>query len=142
MAQEMEMQNNLMALEMKKMELQQVLTESQQLAGIAAPVTVTPNLNNLLPVNAGASTPLSATLGANAQMNSSLGAAQSSTGLRRALTASVSSGSTLNSRRSINRDLTNLINSTVPDASLADTGVAHRARSVSQSRSLASHHRR
>jgi len=142
MAQELEMQNNLMALEMKKLELSQVLAESQQLAGLGPPVTTTPNLNSLLPVNPGATTALSATLGANAQMNSGLGTAQSSTGLRRALTASVSSGSTLNTRRSINRDLTNLINSTVVDASPAEGIVSRRARGVAASRSIASHHRR
>jgi len=145
LAQEMEMQNNLMALEMKKQELSQVLAESQQLARMGAPVTTTPNLNNLGTLNAAATNPLSGTLGANAQLNSArsgIGAASSSMSLRRALTASVSTGSTQNGRRFVNRDLTNLINSTVVDATTVDNGAYRRHNTVSHSRSLASHHQR
>lgn len=143
MAQQLELQNNLMALEFKKMELNQVLAEANALAGgRGGPVSVTPNINNILPVNPGGPTStLSASLGANAQLSdsqSNLSAQQASLGLRRALTRSLSSGSTLSDRRTIGRDLTNMINSTATDAS--QEFISRRA--LNRSRSISSHHQR
>ncbi|MFM8270035.1 MAG: hypothetical protein ACKN9V_07585 [Pseudomonadota bacterium] len=143
-AQELELQNNLLILEAKKMELSQVLAEARQLGG--APVgTGVPNLANVLPANPGATTPLAASLSANAQLKSGeagMGNVQSSLGLRRALTASISSGSTQNSRRAISRDLTNMINSTAVDTLTAYDGPSRRVRESSPARAIASHHRR
>lgn len=146
-AQELELQNNLMALEFKKMELSQALAEARQLSGGGGePLPLgMPNLGGFVPSNPGATTPLTATLGANAQMDSKaggLGLAQSSSGLRRALTASISSGSTQRSRRAINRDLADMINSTEAYTAQADDGISRRSRSVSTSRAIASRHRR
>jgi len=145
MAYEMELQNNLMALEFKKMELTQVLAETNAVAaGQAVPITTTPNINNLAPMNPGATNTLSASLGANAQLNPAqpeFSSQASSRGLRRALSRSLSSGSTMRDRRAIGRDLTNMINSTVADSSSGAIPRAIRARREIASHS-SSHHSR
>jgi hypothetical protein len=127
---DLRLQQSLLELEYKKMELNQVLAQTQALAS-ATTGSVTPNVYRA-EANTRSENPLAAALGANSKVSSqseqSLG--ESSLGLRRVLNASISTGST---RKRGFSDL-----SQFSSASLAETGftpseggVSRRARGIS-----------
>ena len=135
MMSQMMLQNSLMNLEYKKMELAGILAQINQVSGGELTSPSTPNINSLLQ---SPTIQPSASLGANALANNSsasanpsLGSAESSFGLRRALAGSLSSGSTGSiRRRSFSNDLAVFRNSTAGTAEGASYGVRNSVRSL------------
>ena len=105
---EVELQNRLLSLEYKKLELAQVLAETNRQSGGALISSNTPNLNSFVQSQ---TNPIAGGLNSftgnkkDSSSASSLGGAKSSVGLRRVLNASISSGSTRAQRRAFQSDL-------------------------------------
>jgi hypothetical protein len=101
---QLQMQQNLLALEFKKAELTRLLNESNRLAGISGVPSIAPNKSNLQSGLSSNQNPMAAALGStvlNSSDNFSSGVT-SSLGLKKALNASLGSGST---RKQVRSDL-------------------------------------
>lgn len=136
MMSQMMLQNGLLNLEYKKMELAGILAQINQVSGGGLTSQSTPNINSLLQ---SPTIQPSASLGASALANNSsaaganpsLGSAESSFGLRRALAGSLSSGSTGSiRRRTLSNDLAVFRNSAAGPVEGASYGVRNSVRSL------------
>jgi len=133
LAAQMQLQNNLLALELKKMELNQILAESQALSGEAPSLQTPPSSQS-----AGGSllSPIAQTLqGSQSGINTTAQASanpfstsSSSLGMKRALGRSLSNGSTLARKRVVASDLSQMLGA-IPrrPPSLQDTTSPRRA---------------
>lgn len=123
---EMRLQQSLLELEYKKMELSQILAQTNALAAVTNPFP-TPNVNQAQVGGSRMENPLAMALGANSsqQPSKSSGLGESSMGLRRALSSSVSSGST---RKRAFSDLSQFNNvSATPSGFLTSEGTYRRS---------------
>jgi hypothetical protein len=134
-AAQMQMQNSLLALEAKKMELNQILAESQRLSG-ELPVAQPPLSASLGGGGGSVLSPMAQTLqgspsGTNAASEAApnaLAGSSSSLGIKRALGRSIASGSTVVNRRgTIRSDLGQMIEANPRRAVTSDGSTRRRA---------------